>query len=165
MGKNLNIFPVCASAHLFFVCNTDLNLFGLLPRLVFLIVINISLSRYSISTNVNHVTFPFENTLLCTPKVATLDNLKQVRFPRLQPKAQNKAEFKHVWTMDCDHGRPLPHWMGVFLPYDQEPMKGYLHVVSTLHSVSVWHTRAWDSGMTLQSSEQHVPATWLKRKK
>ena len=43
-----------------------------------------------------NVTFSFENTLLCTPKVATLDNLKQVRFPRLKHKAQNKAEFKHV---------------------------------------------------------------------
>ena len=42
--------------------------------------------------------------------------------------------------------------MGVFLPYDHQPMKGYLPVVSPLHSVSVWHTRAWDSGMTLQST-------------
>ena len=49
-----------------------------------------------------NVTFSFENTVLCTPKVATPHNLKQVRFLRSQPKAQNKAKFMHVSTMDCD---------------------------------------------------------------
>ena len=49
----------------------------------------------------------------------------------------------------------------IYGSFFRDLIKGYLQVVSRLHSVSAWHTCTWDSG--LHSSVQHFPATELKR--